>query len=307
MIDENSAGDETDSATDVSVDVQSEPTSKQTSSEPSEQPYWPGDWREKLAGTDEDFLKRLNRFSSPEGLSRWNRNLEKKLSSGEYKRSQPDGDTPEAIAEWRKANDVPEKPEDYLHAIPRDVEVSEADITALNRVFAEAHKHGVASKEMVGIVRTFYETQREALEQQQKQDADFRRESEQKLSEEWGIEKQQNLNAIQTVLDNFAPEGFRDRLFSARLADGRVLGDDPDAIRFMANIAREVLPDSFISPGAAPSFSGAMGKMDDEIAALETEMRTTRGGPPDSYWNNPRKQQRYMELIEKRERLGRRR
>ena len=66
-----------------------------TSSEPDDTPIavpatWPEDWRNRFAGSNEDDVKRLNRFKDPANIWKSYRALEQRISSGEYKRSRPD-------------------------------------------------------------------------------------------------------------------------------------------------------------------------------------------------------------------------
>ena len=74
---------------------------------------WPDDWRGRLAGKDADALKRLNRFQSPEGVYKSWRSLEQRLSAGEIKSALPKDASDEQVAEWRKENGLPEKPDGY--------------------------------------------------------------------------------------------------------------------------------------------------------------------------------------------------
>src|SRR5688572_23894721 len=90
---------------------------------------WPADWRQKLAGEDKKTLERLGRMASPADLLKSYRALEQKISAGELKKGLPENATPEQVAEWRREQGLPEKPEGYLEnlSLPDGVVLGEAD------------------------------------------------------------------------------------------------------------------------------------------------------------------------------------
>jgi hypothetical protein len=62
---------------------------------------WPDDWRDRFAGEDKTFRRQLERYASPTDLARKARSLERKLSSGEYRRDLPANASDEDKAAWR--------------------------------------------------------------------------------------------------------------------------------------------------------------------------------------------------------------
>ena len=77
------------------------------------QGIWGDDWREKLAGGDEKKLARYSKYASPQALADALVNAQTLISKGEHKKALPVDATPEAMAEWRKNNGIPDKPENY--------------------------------------------------------------------------------------------------------------------------------------------------------------------------------------------------
>ena len=134
----------------------------------------------------------------------------------------------------------------------------------------------------------------------------FRRASEDALRQEWGNEYRANIQTIGLLMDSHATPELFDRLQGARFADGSRLGDDPHLLQFLASVAREVHPDGnvYVSPASGASREQAI---EDEIKTLELEMRDTKGHDPKGYWNDSRKQDRYLELVEAREQMKARR
>src|SRR3990167_11368320 len=71
-------------------------------------PSWDDGWREKIAGTDEKLLKRLERYPSVKAATDALIEAQTKIRSGEVKFTLKDSATPEEIATWRKDNGIPE-------------------------------------------------------------------------------------------------------------------------------------------------------------------------------------------------------
>ncbi len=274
----------------------------QTEETATQQPsYWPEDWRDRFAGnTDPKLRQHLNRFASPEGIFKQWRQLEKQRNTGMLKPARPDTDDPDTLAAWRKEIGAPDSPEGYYDGI--EIEKSEADKAALDRMFGRMHDLGVPKDQAKEVVEEYYRMateQRAALEQN---DASFRRTSEDELRSEWGPEYRQNLNAISVMLEQYGSPELFEALNGARYADGRKVADDPTTMKFLAGLARELHPDAnvIVSPNSGVSASSELA---DEISRLELEMRDTKNRTPGGYWDNPQKQERYRELLSVRDRM----
>jgi len=264
--------------------------------------YWPNDWRQNWAGTDEKLLKHLNRFASPDGIFKAWRYYERQRNDGRLKPARPDNGDEKALAEWRKEVGAPETPQGYADALPPDINISEGDRQALDRIFKTMHERGLPADDAREVVAEYYRMVAEGEEARIEADRQHRMSSEDALRREWGDEYRQNLNAIGVLMESHGSPELFTRLNEARLGDGSRLADDPDVMRFLAGLARETHPDGLvtITPTAGMSRSDAVA---DELRQLEQEMRDTRGRDPGGYWNNEGKQTRYRELLTARERM----
>jgi hypothetical protein len=210
-------------------------------------PDWPEDWREKLAGDDEKFLAQLKRYASPQNFAKKTRALEQKLSSGEYKRQIAEGATPEEIAEWRKENGIPEKPDGYELPKVSGVEWSDDDKAIAQTYFEKVHGANASP----GIVKASMEWYGEL--QLKHQAAEFERDSANKekledaLRSEWGPEYRANLTVMKRALEKDIPHGMD--MAYARLPDGRRLIDSPDFCAWVTHQAREKYGDGGIISG----------------------------------------------------------
>ncbi|ARM83988.1 hypothetical protein [Marinobacter salarius] len=265
-------------------------------SEPAAAPQdWPDDWRTKLAGGDEKTLKKLERFSSVNDVVKWAQNLEKKMSSGEFKQALDENATEEEVKQWREQNGIPEGPDGYDLDVDGLV-VGDDDKPFLDEFLKEAHESNMPNEMVQKVVAWHYQNIEQQKEAMAEADADFQAEAQQFLREEWGGEYKQNINQIKNLLST-APEGIEERLLGGRTADGKVVGNDPETLKWLSGLARQINPVATVVPGAGANQASAV---QDEISSIETTMRTE----PDKYWKDPKMQARYNELLQAQERLS---
>ena len=109
-------------------------------------PTWPADWRDQMASALPEAerakeLERLKRFNSPNEVYKSNRELESRMSSGEFKRPLPKDATPEQLSAWRKENGIPEKAEEYFPKIKMKdgLVIGEQDKPYVNKFLESLH------------------------------------------------------------------------------------------------------------------------------------------------------------------------
>lgn len=256
---------------------------------------WPDDWRTKLAGGDEKTLKKLERFNSVNDVVKWAQNLEKKMSSGEFKQALDEDATEEEIKQWREQNGIPESPDGYDLDVDGLV-VGDDDKPYLDEFLKEAHESNMPNDMVQKVVAWHYQNIEKQKDEMAEADAEFQAEAQQALREEWGGEYKQNINQIKNLLST-APEGIEERLLGGRTADGKVVGNDPETLKWLSGLARQINPVATVVPGAGANQASAV---QDEIAQIETTMRTA----PDKYWKDPKMQARLKELYDASERLS---
>lgn len=263
---------------------------------------WPEDWREKYAGGDETDLKSLRRYKDPANVWKAYKALRSRMDAGEFQRVRPEGDDEKALAEWRTEREIPADAKGYFEGLPEGLVIDDADKPIIERYAELAHKSDATPQEFARGLEHYYALKQEQAETQANEDKDKRAKSEDVLRAAWGPEYRPNLNNMHALFDSQAPEGLREQLFTARLEDGTLLGDHPDFLSFMVGVAKEVNPFGTVAPGVGPTQSQ---NIDSEIAALQREMSDTKGhAGPDSYWNNPGKQERFRQLLDAKARLS---
>lgn len=236
---------------------------------------WPDDWRVKLAGDDEKALKKLDRYKSPQDIFKAYRALEAKMSSGDVVAKLPKDATEEQIAEYRKANGIPEKADGYLDALPDGLVVGDDDKPLVKSFLEKVHGKNAPPEVVADAVAWYYETQEQLAAETAAADKERRAAAADELRAEWGREYTANINSIKAFLDT-APIGedgtsLRDMLMGARLANGVPLGDSPEALRWLAKLADDANPGGFIAPGAG---SGNAETIESQIKEIEAKMGT---------------------------------
>lgn len=219
-------------------------------------PSWDDGWREKIAGTDEKLLKRLERYPSIKAATDALIEAQNKVRSGEVKFALKDGATPEEVSAWRKDNGIPEKYSEY------DVGVIDPAFKDITENFLKmAHdKNYTPDKARAGVEFLIAEHARIA-EATHEQDNIAAEKSENEMRQEWGSDYKANFNAISNLLAKHTPEGFAAEFFGGRLANGRVIGDDPATLRFLATVSRELNPFATILPGGTNQANVAQSRL----------------------------------------------
>lgn len=262
------------------------------------QPAFGEKWREDLAGDDKDAAKDLAKYTDPKAVYKSLRDLQAKISKGELKAAAqplPANASDEQKAAWRQANGLPASKDDYVKnlQLPNGVVLGEADKPLVESFAAKMFEEGGTQAELNRAVNWFYQQQDAAERARSDADGQFRVQSEVALRTEWGNDFQKNLAAFSAFKAQL-PGELQALLFTARTADGRVLGDHPEFLKIGAALGREINPAAAIVP-ADPL--NAVKSMQTELADLEKLMGDQRS----EYWRGPKADQmqaRYRELTD---------
>jgi hypothetical protein len=240
--------------------------------------YWKDDWRERFAKGDEKLLKRLQRFTSPDNvLSAW-RDAEKKITSGQYKRSLPEDASPEEVAAWRKESGIPDDPKGYSLDLSGGKVVGDQDKPALEKILAAAHSANVPQSGVSSIVDAYYDMQEEQAAKRQLADAAFKRSAEDALRAEWGADYRVNGAQIDNLIATYGSPELPDLLFAGRTADNQVVGNHPEVLKFLANLSRELNPVPTMVPSNGRTVTETISDRLDAIREMQ------RKGDP-RYWS----------------------
>ncbi|EOX5554846.1 hypothetical protein HL273_20370 [Yersinia enterocolitica] len=257
---------------------------------------FPEDWRDKLAGDDQKYRKQLERYASPQALAKAHKELQSKVSSGELLKAAklPENPTAEELTAWRKDNNVPEKPADYMNDLPSGIIIGDEDKERVNSFIETMHGKNVA-KDVVQAAIEWNQNKIEAERQEvYDRNSDLQEQTEEALRAEWGPEFKRNINLVNGVIATL-PEAARDVFAGAKSLDGTALFNNPDIMRWMVDMARKVNPVGTVVTGATN-----ISAVDSEIEQIEKVMKDNRS----AYNKDAKMQERYMQLLEAKDRFN---
>jgi len=278
-----------------SQETKTEETTQETTSEQSQEEVkdnWGDDWRQNYAGEDDKMVKRLERYSSPKAALDALVAAQNKISSGELKSTLQADASEEEITQWRTDNGIPEKVEDYEVNLPNGIVVGEEDKPMVDSFLESALASNLHPDQVNSALGWYYDYQEQVMQQQQDSDAESKQTGEDALRVEWGQDYRRNIQIANNLLDN-APDGLKDQIMGARLADGTPLGSNPDALNWLVDMSREINPVATVVPGSGTN----------AVQAIETELASLKGMMGDrtsEYWkgsNAEKNQARYRELV----------
>ena len=277
-------------------------------------PYWPEDWAQKMADAvsadDKEsakVLKQLQRYVDPAAIYAKTRELEAKFSGGGLLRVPGKDASEEDVAAFRAALGVPEKPEDYNEGLELEngAVIGDADKPMVDAVFDVLHKAGATKDVSHALVNWYFQNQEQQAASLDESDDTFQRESIASLKEEWGASFNRRRNAIASLFAT-APGGPKlqtedgsptlyARIMGGRTSDGKMIGDDPDLVRWFSGLAHEVNPAATVAEDGDLSGKG----IDEELAEIDKKRRENKS----AYFKDEKMQARERELLEARDRM----
>lgn len=251
------------------------------------------DWRKTIAGDDAKELEYLGRYASVADYHKATREMRTKLSSGDFARPLPADATEQQKTEWRQANGVPTKPEDYFAKLPDGLVIGADDKPVFDALAKDMLEQNMTPGQMHAIVKWYHGYQDQEAAALTARDTKDRQTFETQMRERWGQDYKANQNHLVAFLDTIGG-GAKEAILNARLADGQALFNHPDIVAFLTDAARKVhAPGTLGGVGAEANAS----TVDEEIKKIETTMRKDRP----AYNRDTGMQERYRQLLEWRE------
>lgn len=257
------------------------------------------DWRKELSGGDDSALKTFERFSTPKDAGKAYLEAVTKIRTNTLAKPLAADAKPEEVAEWRKANGIPEKPEGYFEKLPNGRVLGQEDQPLFTEFAnAVAHKHNLKPEAVHDIVDWYYKLADTESAQLSTVDKTHTKEAEDALRAAWG----EDYRANQNHLDNYMaglPENLQKSFREGFGGDGRKLMHNPDFVQWMSNIAREFTPTGIVAAGGNES---QMSTITDELGKLIK----LSGDQHSAYWKGAdaqKLQARHMQLIDAQQKL----
>lgn len=252
---------------------------------------WRDDWRGAMAKGDDKLVKRLERYATPEAAAEALFSAQDSIAKHGLRMALPADATPEQVAEYRKANGVPEAPDKYDLTLPGGLVVGEADKPIVDHFTKFAHDHNWSSEQVKQNLEWYYSYADQVREKTEEADATYKETGLAKLGQDWGGNFKRNLGLVNEFL-NGAPEGVADMILGARGPDGRLLGANPTFINWVFEQAHFRNPQATVMGGNSEA----------NVRSAEKELADLRGMMGDknsAYWKGPdapKNQARFREL-----------
>ena len=285
------------------ADPEAEAAAKEAKEAKEHKPYWPDDWREKMAehiaaGDQKIYKKelaRLQRVSDPTGVYGNFRELDNRLNGGGLIRIPGKDAKEEEIAAFQKAIGWADKPEEMMDqiALADGAVLGEDDKPVMTEFLGAIHGSTSAQDFVSKAANWYFQRQEQMAAEMDEADFDFKDQSVQELKEEWGAAYKRRAGAIASVFatapggtDAKNEEGVYHRLINARTPDGKVVGNDPDILRWLDAIRNEINPVASVVEDGGGTQS---------VQAELDKIKGLRQSDPQKYWSNET-QQREQEL-----------
>jgi hypothetical protein len=274
-----------------------------------EKEAFPDNWRALLAGEDKSLLKTLERMSSPKALFDSYREAQRALSEKKTTLTPPGEDaTPEQVKAWREANGIPESPDKYEIKLRDNRVLGEADKPLFDDFAKIAHEAGFNTDQVSRVLDWWMDVNEGQESGLIERDTEQKNAGRQALRDEWGnADFARNVNAISGLFatssvtvpgEDGKETPIMDALMSARMANGRLLGNEPAVLKFLAQLGHDLVPlDAQIPPGSTEG----------TVASELAEIRALRVKDFRAYEDNKAMQARERELISIEERQKARR
>ena len=248
----------------------------------------PDNWRELAADGDEDTLKLLKRYGSFKGVAKALREKDTFIRSGKMKQAMPDPSDAKAMAEWRKAEGIPDDPTGYK--LPETVtkRMSDDDKPLIAGFTEYAHKKG-ATPAVVEIATEWYFDTVEAMEAKRiADDKEASEAAEESLRQSWGnAEFKGNLKLGGRYIETIPGVGKDFAEF--RGPDGKRLGDNPEFMEWASDMGRQTFGDATFASGDDTA------RHTNRKAEIEKFMRTNNA----EYWKDTAMQAEYADILAK--------
>lgn len=243
-------------------------------------------------------LARLKRFPSAKEALDWAFNADKKIADGTYRKPLSDKATPEEIAEYRKANGIPETHDKYLEKLPDGLVIGDEDKPFIEKFTKAFHDKNADPSVVAAAIKTYYDVVDEQEGLRAEANAAAKVATEDAMRDEWGSDYRANTNLINSFIGSM-PKDLQDELFQSAKPDGTQIMNNPAMLKWLAQQARELNYTGAVLPSGEASAKGITTELD----ALKAKMADRNS----DYWRGPtaeKQQLRYRELIELQQKIA---
>lgn len=268
-------------------------------------PYGDDPWRgiateyaTKDGKLDDKVLARVKRYASPHDALNAHIALQNKIAAGEMRSALPPNATEDQVKAWRTENGIPEGADKYELKLKEGLTIGDEDKPVIDAFLKSAHGANLNSAQASAAVDWYYEEVERQTAARAELDKQLTQKAEDALRAAWGTDYRSNHNMVMGLLDS-APTGVKDLVMHGRLADGTPIMSHPETVQWLRQLSAEINPVTTIIPNAGGNLVGAV---EDEIKAIEAQMRAPRTSPEGKkYWGDVKQQERLRALYDARD------
>lgn len=283
----------------------------QESAEPTS--WIPPDWRERLAGqlpetaSDDErtehtkLLADLKRLNSPADMAKKLREQNKYISSGDLKKALPKNATEAQIAEYRKANGIPDAADKYGLSVPKDMTPSPVDEVMLASFAEHALRTNQTPEQAKAAADAYFEARQVAHERVMEANITARDEAVEVLRSEMGPDYKPAKDGVMAMLQSQDAEAMR-HIVEAVGPDGVQLLNRPEVMRMLMGQARTL---GFVGSAVVPAGGDLGMSIDAEIEKINATMFNIDGTKNPAYWQSQKTIDRMSQLLQARDKVKR--
>lgn len=179
--------------------------------------------------------QRLARYGSPSAVAKALIAAQNRISSGELRPTLGKNPSAEELAEWRTAHGIPESADKY--DLGKDVQIADTDKPFFDALFKNAHAAHATPEMLKAVAKTWNEARQAIIDHRAGEDNKSKQAAEDSLRAEWGNDFRRNVNLVHGLLDGAGSQKLKGAVLDARMADGKRLGDSPEAMKMLLGLA----------------------------------------------------------------------
>lgn len=229
-------------------------------------------WEERVAkmvGDDKKAYDRLIRMKGEEGLWKAYRAMEVERDSGKWAKKLPTHYTAEELADYKKSNGIPDKPDGYDINLGNGIVWGDNDKPHIDNYTAYALKNNMTPDEVKRGLGWWADYQQDLVALMDASDDEHATEAQIEMRAKWGKDEKRNRNFMRNQFEGISKDAWRN-LVMARGPDGRLIGNNAETMFSIFDKLKAGDPDAYELPGEGQS---AGKTLDEEMKELQGMMR----------------------------------
>ncbi len=204
-------------------------------------------WREPFADGDEKSAKMFERYLTPADLGKSLIEKEALIRASTMLKPLADDHNDDDLKAYREQQGVPAEFEGYYENLPKGLVIGEDDKAIVDMFVKELHEENASPAIVHRLIASYNKWEESLTGEMDTLDKSQKAETEDLLREEWGSDYKANGNLTKLFIQGL-PEEKQAELMGARMSDNRSVANDPDMMKWMAKMSRELYGSQVFAP-----------------------------------------------------------